>query len=58
MDDGWNNTSTALGILFRRTQSFSSLRLIHRDATTHERFDLPADVIRALARDGGEQIRP
>jgi hypothetical protein len=32
--------------------------LVHRDATTHERFDLPVDVVRALLRDGGRQIRP
>lgn len=32
--------------------------LIHRDATTHERVDLPADVVRALARDGGRPLHP
>jgi hypothetical protein len=26
---------------------------IHRDGTTHESYDLPLDVIRTLARDGG-----
>lgn len=32
--------------------------LIRRDATTHERHDLPLDVYRALARDGGERVQP
>ena len=26
---------------------------IRRDATTHESYDLPLDVLRTLARDGG-----
>ncbi|GAA5113683.1 hypothetical protein [Pseudonocardia adelaidensis] len=32
--------------------------LIRRDPTGYERFDLPVEVIRALARDGGARIRP
>jgi hypothetical protein len=32
--------------------------LIPRGATTHERHDLPPAVYRALARDGGERVRP
>jgi hypothetical protein len=32
--------------------------LIPRDATTHERHDLPPAVYRALARDGGERVQP
>ncbi|MHA6616643.1 hypothetical protein [Pseudonocardia sp. DLS-67] len=32
--------------------------VIGRDGTTHDRIDLPADVIRALRRDGGGPVRP
>ena len=32
--------------------------LVRRDGTGYERFDLPIEVVRALARDGGAQIRP
>ena len=32
--------------------------LIRRNATAHERHDLPLGVYRALARDGGERVQP
>ena len=32
--------------------------LIRQDATTHERYDLPLDVDRALARAGGGRVQP
>jgi hypothetical protein len=32
--------------------------LIRQDATTHERYDLPLDVYRALAGDGGGRVQP